>query len=395
MITKANTSTVPHAPEGVCSVLISINTPGIESPVCRLGNSKVLLGELTVGQLIDKVINPNSLLSVGVPMAQLEAESPAAVAISELLSTDLCEVFLLGEGQAEMRVVSMEEPASSIAQPQSGERGNTFINVNLEVRAAQEVSPDGQEKRELALPSTVEVEAPAPEAPAETAQVAATSEFSSELPEGPPKVSPAPEPKMHVLRDPAPVAEVSQEPAPKTDIEKKRSAPVSSGLVAIEAKLPPRKSHARASKERGEYIRKSDWLRAQFLPEVEALDFSGLFVGNLGLGIREERGRRNVVLADPARITDVLLRGNGYRRSADHAKALICYQELVDMDSGNADFRFLLGKTLLELGQVEEAMQAFTRGKELGHEGAGKELENLRQAGHRSRSPLGFLRFWK
>ena len=104
MITKANTSTVPHAPEGVCSVLISINTPGIESPVCRLGNSKVLLGELTVGQLIDKVINPNSLLSVGVPMAQLEAESPAAVAISELLSTDLCEVFLLGEGEAEMEV---------------------------------------------------------------------------------------------------------------------------------------------------------------------------------------------------------------------------------------------------------------------------------------------------
>jgi len=323
-------------------------------------------------------------------MAQLEAESPAAVAISELLSTDVYEVFLLGEGEAEVRVVSMEEPASSIAQPQSGERGNTFINVNLEVRSAKEVSPDGQEKRELALPSVVEVEAPS-----ETAQVAATSEFSSELPEMPAKVLLAPEPTMHVLRDPAPVAEASQEPAPKTDVAKKRSAPASSGLVAIEAKLPPRISHARASKERGEYIRKSDWLRAQFLPEVEALDFSGLFVGNLGLGIREERGRRNVVLADPARITDVLLRGNGYRRSADHAKALICYQELVDMDSGNADFRFLLGKTLLELGQVEEAMQAFTRGKELGHEGAGKELENLRQAGHRSRSPLGFLRFWK
>ncbi|MBE9565435.1 MAG: hypothetical protein IMF16_01650, partial [Proteobacteria bacterium] len=198
MITKANTSTVPHAPEGVCSVLISINTPGIESPVCRLGNSKVLLGELTVGQLIDKVINPNSLLSVGVPMAQLEAESPAAVAISELLSTDLCEVFLLGEGQAEMRVVSMEEPASSIAQPQSGERGNTFINVNLEVRAAQEVSPDGQEKRELARPSAVEVESPAGMAQiAPTEGATAPMEFSSDLPEGPPKVSPEPEPKMH------------------------------------------------------------------------------------------------------------------------------------------------------------------------------------------------------
>ena len=87
MISKTTTSTIPHAPEGVCSVLISINTPGIESPVCRVGNSKALLGELTVGQLIDKVINPNSLLSVGVPMAQLEAESPAAVAISEMFWT--------------------------------------------------------------------------------------------------------------------------------------------------------------------------------------------------------------------------------------------------------------------------------------------------------------------
>ena len=328
-------------------------------------------------------------------MAQLEAESPAAVAISELLSTDVCEIFLLGEGGAEVRPVSIDEPASCIAEPQHGEHGNTFINVSLEVRAPQEVSPDGHEKRELTLPSVVEVEAPAPEAPAEMAQVAAISEFSAELPEEPAKVSQALEPTMHVLREPAPVAAVSQEPAPEKDVEEKQSAPARNRLVAIEAKLPPRHSHARASKERGEYIRKSDWLRAQFLPEVEALDFSGLFVGNLGFGIREERGRRNVVLADPARITDVLLRGNGYRRSADHAKALICYQELVDMDSGNADFRFLLGKTLLELGQVEEAMQVFARGKELGHEGAGKELENLRQAGHRSRSPLGFLRFWK
>ncbi len=273
MISKATTSTVPHAPEVACSVLISIDTPGAQSPVCRLGDSKALLGELTVGQLILKVINPNSLLSIGVPMAQLEAESPAAVAISELVSTDMCEIVLLGQAGVEVRTVSMEEPASSIAQPQSGEQGNTFINVSLQVRAPQEVPPDEQEKRELALPSAVEVETPAEEAQALSEEIMAApkSEFSCELAEEPAKAPPSPEPKMHVLREQAPVGEGSQEPAPATDVKKKQSASATSGLVAIEAKLPPRSSHARASKERGEYIRKADWLRAQFLPEVEAL----------------------------------------------------------------------------------------------------------------------------
>jgi tetratricopeptide (TPR) repeat protein len=166
------------------------------------------------------------------------------------------------------------------------------------------------------------------------------------------------------------------------------------GIVAIVAEKPQDQPKEQP-KERKEYARKSDWLRAQFLPEVEALDFSGLFVGNLGLGIREEKTRRNVVLADPSRITEVLLRANGYRRNGDHAKALISYQELVDMDAANADFRFLLGKTLLELGQREQAMQAFLRAKELGHEGAEKEMEGLKRSGHRPKAALGFLRFWK
>jgi hypothetical protein len=165
-------------------------------------------------------------------------------------------------------------------------------------------------------------------------------------------------------------------------------------IVTILAEKPTEQPSG-APKERKEYARKSDWLRAQFLPEVEALDFSGLFVGNLGLGIREEKGRKNVVLADPSRITEVLLRANGYRRSGDHPKALICYQELVDMDASNADFRFLLGKTLIELGQGEQAMEALLRAKELGHDGAEKELEALKRSGHRPKAALGFLRFWK
>jgi tetratricopeptide (TPR) repeat protein len=165
-------------------------------------------------------------------------------------------------------------------------------------------------------------------------------------------------------------------------------------IVAIVAEQPKEEPKEKP-KERKEYVRKSDWLRAQFLPEVETLDFSGLFVGNLGLGIREAKSRKNVVLADPSRITEVLLKANGYRRSSDHPKALICYQELVDMDPSNADFRFLLGKTLIELGQSEQAMDALLRAKELGHDGAEKEIEALKRSGQRPKAALGFLRFWK
>jgi tetratricopeptide (TPR) repeat protein len=184
---------------------------------------------------------------------------------------------------------------------------------------------------------------------------------------------------------PSVAAELPSVPAP---------ASAASSIIAIVAEKPTDVREG-AVKERKEYIRKSDWLRAQFLPEVEALDFSGLFVGNLGLGVREEKTRRTVLMADPARITELLLRANGYRRTSDHAKALICYQELVDMDGGNADFRFLLGKTLLALDQREQAVEAFMRAKELGHDGADREVEELKRSGQRPRAGLGFLRFWK
>jgi hypothetical protein len=98
---------------------------------------------------------------------------------------------------------------------------------------------------------------------------------------------------------------------------------------------------------RGEgHIRQADVLRARFLPEVESLDFSGLFVGNLGSEVLESRRGRGVnQAADPSRITDLLLRGNGHRRRGAHAEALVCYQELVALDPANPDFRFLLNTT--------------------------------------------------
>ena len=377
------------------SVLITISTPGENTPICRLGNSEEILGDATVRELIQRVISPNSLFSVGVPMSQLQAETPTALAIGELLSADCCEVVSRAGGEAQDHPVGLDQPVRAVAREQVGTQGSRFLNVTLSVCSAPEAAtPSGEDRREVRVPLGTAIEEPAAELEP-TAKPPAAEQAARELP--------APEPIAALPSETsaeasAVVASAAVEPAEReTPRAPLRAASQSgNGIVAIVAdQIKDEPKRAKPKPERTEYLRKSDWLRAQFLPEVEALDFSGLFVGNLGMGIREENTRRNVVMADPSRVTDVLLRANGYRRSGDHAKALIGYQELVDIDPGNADFRFLLGKTLLELGQQEDAAAALQRAKELGHEGAAKELEQLGHSGHRSRKPLGFLRFWK
>ena len=376
MIGESATTVPTQSKHDDASVLITVSTPGLETPVCRLGNSQQVLQDLTVRDLVERSINPRSLLSVGVPMAQLEAESPAALAIGELLSVDSAELFLLDDRGQRERKLSPTEPATSVANATTGQEGSTFVNIKLEVSAAADAAPPaGEERRQTGsteVPELQPMDQPPPIKP-----VASTEDSLQ-----------ASDPGLAADEPPATEAAEAEPQAPE-----EVQAPAKE-IMTIVAEAPT-ETRPGWNKQRKEYVRKSDWLRAQFLPEVESLDFSGLFVGNLGLGIREQQTRRNVVLADPSRVTEVLLKGNGYRRSGDHAKALICYQELVDMDAANADFRFLLGKTLLELGQAAAAAEALSRAKELGHDGARKELEQLKAAGHRPDGPLGFLRFWK
>ncbi len=386
-------STIAPSAETKTSVIINISSPGTPTPICRIGNSEEILGSLTVGDLVDRIVSPKSLFSVGVPMSQLEAESPTALAISELLSTHSSQVVLFGSANEEIRVVARDESARAVAQLHMGAQGTAFLDLNLNVRPLSDNTPPaGEERRQVSLPEVVEAPAalaqtlPPPSALMPLAPAAPVSDWTASG--GQDAGRPAADPATPKPEAPAAEAE-SEEAAPAPPAAKKN-------IMTIVAQAPPKSVEATAPAwDRKEYLRKSDWLRAQFQPEVEALNFTGLFVGNLGLGIREEQGRRQVVLADPARVTDILLRGNGYRRSGDHAKALISYQELVDMDPGNADFRFLLGKTLLELNQYDSAVEAFARAKELGHDGAAKELDALHRSGTRSRRPLGFLKFWK
>ena len=443
-----------------CSTLITISAPNCATPICRLGNSKDILGSLTVRQLIERVVSPNSLLSVHVPLSQLEAETPTAQAVTGLLRNG-CEVFLEGDLGGD-KLLDLDHSAATITEAQVGAQGSSFLNISLDVRPVSESLTLGDDRYQdetsdevevlssppafaaLFEPETVEEERrqiPLPEvAETATSQDAWADEaVASDAPTGEVTVSHAPagdgvapddtaepmsvekleelfadqedeaivtapavaptaslagptgdEPHESAAAESEIAADAQSEPV---DVSQPAKAPK---IVAIVAERRARQPRSTGNPEgRKEYIRKSDWLRAQFLPEVQALDFSGLFVGNLGMGVREQQARRNVVLADPARITDVLLRGNSFRRTGDNAKALICYQELVDMDPGNADFRFLLGKTLLDLGQHNQGIDALNRAKELGHEGARKELETAKPAAQRPRSALGFLRFWK
>jgi hypothetical protein len=98
MMEEPRTTGTLNPPGGRASVLITVSTPGVDTPICRLGNSEEVIGNLTVRELIERVINPNSLFSVGVPMSQLQAESDTALAIGEMLSADCCEVIVCGTG---------------------------------------------------------------------------------------------------------------------------------------------------------------------------------------------------------------------------------------------------------------------------------------------------------
>ena len=431
MIGESSETSTVSPPQARASVLITLNVPGSEPQICRLSNSEEVIRDLSVRELIKRVISPNSLFSIGVPMSQLQAEGATASAIGELLNADCCEVVLPGKGNAGEKTISLDEAVRDVADEQVGSQGNRFLNIHLEIRSAPDsAAPTGDERRTLQAPSTLEVETkkpiltgrayeeprklsvPSKSHPAAFGAVRVSeptketvTQVDSPTSNGMPESGTSPTDSTDMVEESPrigeastlPVAEPStqvEEAKPKTEESEKAPSQASSNILTIVAETP-KDAPKEESKERKEYVRKSDWLRAQFLPEVEVLDFSGLFVGNLGMGIREEKGRRNVVLADPSRITEVLLRANGYRRNGDHPKALICYQELVDMDPANSDFRFLLGRTLLALGQREDASEAFLRAKELGHDGADRELANLKKSGHRPQAPLGFLRFWK
>jgi len=297
------------------------------------------------------------------------------------LASGTATVLVKGKDGTAEQAVALTDPAQMVVREDIDEQEQKVWVISLEVVMSDDAKVmQISERRQVRIPEELDAEV------TPSTKAAKASSPPVTLPDD--------------LDDPDMIlplgVEKTTEAIPEVKLEKEPQVPLTVGddfskniVVIASGEKPP------ASAEQKGYIRKTDILRAQFLPEIEALDLSGLFVCEFGTIIRQEQERRNVVLTDAARITEVLLQGNGYRRSGNHSKALTCYQELVDMDANNADFRFLLAKTLLMLGREDEAIEAFMRAKELGHEGAKKELDELKAAGVRAKKPLGFLRFWK
>ncbi len=261
---------------------VVLTTPEALTPVRREGLARTALQSLTVRELIHCLTSSEVELLGTLPAAQAEAEARALLGIRELLTTEWCEVWAWQSGDC--LPIPLDTPAFALAQ--------TDPEIRLDVRPREDdIPPPLRRRRSDAIAS-------------------------------------APLKPLDLRAPETPALPLEDVPASVPDSPARRPRKVARDMA---------QSHG--------YVRKADWLRAQFLPEVEILDFRGLFVGNKGLWIVEEPKRGEAGAADPAQISDLLLRGNGYRCSGNHVKALMCYQELVELDPNNADFRFLLETT--------------------------------------------------
>jgi tetratricopeptide (TPR) repeat protein len=142
------------------------------------------------------------------------------------------------------------------------------------------------------------------------------------------------------------------------------------------------------------HVTKGEALMEQFSPKVQALDFRGLFVGNFGFQRDTVVDVAKLSALSPQTISAYLMKANSLRQTGEHEKALSYYRVLLKSDPDNADYRFLYGKTLLEMGRVQPARECLERARELGHENAAHELEQWENR-EAKKPALAFLQFWR
>ena len=124
------------------SVLINITTPGSRTSICRVGTKQELLGDGTVKQLLERCISLRSPLSMGVPIAQLESEMSAVLAIGDLMAAEHCGGDPAQPGRHPQRTSPWRSRSTTSPASGTGEQGNVFYNIDLEVRTADGYSHD-------------------------------------------------------------------------------------------------------------------------------------------------------------------------------------------------------------------------------------------------------------
>jgi hypothetical protein len=180
------------------------------------------------------------------------------------------------------------------------------------------------------------------------------------------------------VEEPAQAATAQVAPAP----EEVAPAPEEAALIEVYEAQPKK------------HVTKAEVLMEQFRPKVAALDFRGLFVGNFGFQRDTVVDVTKLSALSPQTVSAYLMKANSLRQSGEHEKALSYYRVLLKSDPDNADYRFLYGKTLIEMGRIQPARECLERARELGHENAAHELEQLEDRAAK-KPALAFLQFWR
>jgi tetratricopeptide (TPR) repeat protein len=79
----------------------------------------------------------------------------------------------------------------------------------------------------------------------------------------------------------------------------------------------------------------------------------------------------------PHEINSHLLKANYHRQAREYERAIEIYRLLIESDTDNADYYFLLGKAFAESGNTQQAVESYRTAHALGNRSAKKQLVNL------------------
>lgn len=297
-------------------VLVSMERPWEPGRVRRFGPVDEVLGTLTVGDLVRS-------------MGQADSPDKGDDAAQQKLLPARYDIQVMSGGESEFRSVDADCPAASLLAEALAEPDHPQVH-QLRIRIMP-LQPEDEQHR-----------------------TALTRHSDQAAEDGPGCV------------------------LDEEDLEQQMGVAARPPAQAVTAEPPQAPAESSSAGLRG-YMRKTDVLRAELLPKIEALDFSGLFVGNFGLQARALDKAHRVSLLDPETANRYLMAANQHRRDGEYHKALHYYKTLVTHDPDNEDFWFLLGKTAADLGRVKQAAHAFSTAKRLGHGRAKEELAALRE----------------
>ena len=340
-------------------VLVTISTPGCAKPISRFRTWNEWNNKITLHQFLDVSLSFQQALSRGTPLAQIEEEMETVLAIGELLASNTYEVVLKHQDSNTKRMVSLEEPAQQLLCEREDENGNTFWTLDLEIRR---LTPP------ISAPEATGIPFPSKISKTNTPALALfeVEEDSKTIPNTP---------SVRAVEQPAPVLTLlSQSEATPSTAPPHPTPQVTPLPTPVPAQADTHVILSQAEQLEEDHA-KHDFLDTKLLPEIEALDFSGLFVGEFGPPILKEQTIKRITLDDLASTAATLQQGDDFFQAGDYLHAFICYQELADLHPLNNDFRLMLEKTLTALQRDTEIHKVFTRVTEVNREGARKKFK--------------------